>query len=282
MKTDKKFINCSWGKTHIVELNKSSKIPVICIHGWLDNWASFQPLSENLSEYLICIDLPGHGHSSHLQEGNWYHFVDYAVRLREVLNHLNLEKFHIAGHSMGAAIGCLYAAVFPESVLSLTMIDGLGPLVNPPEEARNILRDSILHREAKKNKKRAFKDLDLAVKARMSNGEINYESARLLVENQVNRSSGLYTWSFDYKLKFTSSLRLTSEQLLSFFIKLECPVLLIQATEGYVHKAPFWELKSKIRNLTLEQLEGKHHLHMEKPKETAAVIYRFLSSLNNK
>ena len=264
---------------HIVEFNKSTEAPFICIHGWMDNWSSFLPLSKHLDTHLICIDLPGHGKSSHLPEGNWYHFVDYAVRLREIINKLKISKFHIIGHSMGAAIGCLYSASFPESLLSLTMIDGLGPLINPSSEARNILRESILEREKIKKKKRSFTNLDLAIKARMSNGGISYNSAKILVKNQVTKIENNLEWTFDYKLKSVSSLRLNKEQLFSFFENLKCPSLLIIASEGYVRHAPFWPERNKIKNLETEKIHGTHHLHMESPSEVAHSINNFTYKL---
>ena len=39
--------------------------------------------------------------------------IDYILRIRR---HLGLDKFWILGHSMGAGLGSLYAATFPEHV----------------------------------------------------------------------------------------------------------------------------------------------------------------------
>ena len=39
---------------------------LIALHGWLDNGASFLPLAPYLADFhLVCVDLPGHGHSDH-------------------------------------------------------------------------------------------------------------------------------------------------------------------------------------------------------------------------
>lgn len=44
------------------------KQPIIAIHGWQDNAGTFDPLIELLPKDLsiLCIDLPGHGLSSHI------------------------------------------------------------------------------------------------------------------------------------------------------------------------------------------------------------------------
>ena len=58
------FLGKTWGNPQ--------GIPVICLHGWLDNACSFDalaPLLPNDSHKFIAIELPGHGFSSHFPEG---------------------------------------------------------------------------------------------------------------------------------------------------------------------------------------------------------------------
>ncbi|MCM8525990.1 MAG: alpha/beta hydrolase [Lentisphaeraceae bacterium] len=282
MSPSSQFINCSWGKIHYKELNPEKPETILCLHGWLDNWASFLPLSLELSEFrLIIFDLPGHGTSDHIPDGNWYHFVDYVVRLKEIVRILELKNFHLIGHSMGAGIASLFSATFPEMIKSLTMIDGLGPLVNPPEEARDILRESILKHEGKSFRKRVFDNPELAVKARLSAGNLEYSSAKTLVENQIKESAEGWHWTYDYKLKYTSSLRLSPGQLESFLTRITCPALLITATEGYIKNSPYWDKRALIEKLIVKELSGGHHLHMDSPKDTAFCILQFLKEISS-
>jgi pimeloyl-ACP methyl ester carboxylesterase len=53
------------GKTSNEEIDHSSKI--VCLHGWLDNAASFNMIAPTLNSRLnadiLALDFPGHGHS---------------------------------------------------------------------------------------------------------------------------------------------------------------------------------------------------------------------------
>ena len=72
--------------------------PVIALHGWLDNAASFTPLANFLSGIrLIAIDFPGHGKSEHRTGANAYHFVDYAADIILAADELGLGTVHFTG-----------------------------------------------------------------------------------------------------------------------------------------------------------------------------------------
>uniref|UniRef100_A0A6P4EI86 Uncharacterized protein LOC108041320 n=1 Tax=Drosophila rhopaloa TaxID=1041015 RepID=A0A6P4EI86_DRORH len=64
--------------------------PILGIHGWLDNLGSFDRLIPLLPDYIgvLCIDLPGHGRSSHLQSG-----MNYKKQL------LNVERQRLGNYS---------------------------------------------------------------------------------------------------------------------------------------------------------------------------------------
>ena len=126
---------------------KSTNPPLIALHGWLDNANSFEPLAHYLQErfYLIAIDFPGHGYSSHLPQGCYYHFMDGVFNLIQIINALQLEQVHLLGHSMGACLASLVAGVAPERFLSLALIEGLGPFSHPAQTACKQLSDYLHH-----------------------------------------------------------------------------------------------------------------------------------------
>jgi 2-succinyl-6-hydroxy-2,4-cyclohexadiene-1-carboxylate synthase len=70
---------------------------------------------------LILVDLRGHGKSDRPENG--YHMDEMAKDVVGVMDHLELEKAHIIGSSIGAEVGLSMAANYPEKVISL-VLDG--------------------------------------------------------------------------------------------------------------------------------------------------------------
>jgi pimeloyl-ACP methyl ester carboxylesterase len=115
-----------------------------------------------VSMEIAAIDLPGHGWSSHKSsDAPPVHITDYVYYLAEAISQLpwsttttgtngstngehemhdhesngaenddqdnNSNNNHgivLVGHSMGAAICCMYAAAFPEQVYKLVLLEG--------------------------------------------------------------------------------------------------------------------------------------------------------------
>ncbi|HAS30592.1 MAG TPA: alpha/beta hydrolase, partial [Alcanivorax sp.] len=81
--------------------------PVLALHGWLDNAASFQPLAEPLGHPLVALDFAGHGHSEHRPRHQATHYVDHVRDVLAVADQLGWDRFVLVGHSMGAGVACL-------------------------------------------------------------------------------------------------------------------------------------------------------------------------------
>jgi pimeloyl-ACP methyl ester carboxylesterase len=111
----------SWG-------NPSSKMKVIAIHGWLDNANSFNCLGPYLGDrgfHVVAYDNIGHGYSSYEPaSSNNYAVGTYIGFCREIIDALEWDQFDIVGHSLGAAISCMFSATYPENVKKIALIDG--------------------------------------------------------------------------------------------------------------------------------------------------------------
>ena len=117
--------------------------PVLALHGWLDNAASFLPMAPQLEEFnMVAIDWPGHGHSQHRHATARYYIAEFIWDIHAAMDALGWASCHLLGHSLGAAIASMFTAAEPGRVRSLVMIDALGPYANLPSEATRQLRRS--------------------------------------------------------------------------------------------------------------------------------------------
>jgi pimeloyl-ACP methyl ester carboxylesterase len=113
--------------TRIVYLQGGQGEPTLLLHGFGSNKDSFTPIARLLtgSHQLIVPDLPGFGASSKRLDAS-YAPVEQARRLHAFAQALGLTAFHLGGSSMGGQIAASYAALYPQEVKSLWLIDPAG------------------------------------------------------------------------------------------------------------------------------------------------------------
>lgn len=98
-----------------------SLIIVHGLFGMLDNWHMIATrVSEDLGLQIITVDQRNHGYSAHSPVMNYEVMAD---DLLELMNELKIEQCHLMGHSMGGKTAMTFAALHPERLLSLIVVD---------------------------------------------------------------------------------------------------------------------------------------------------------------
>jgi pimeloyl-ACP methyl ester carboxylesterase len=258
---------------------ENSQPPLLCLHGWLDNAASFIPVMNKISNrHVLAIDWPGHGHSSHRSQDAHYHFIDYVYDLLVLFEHNQWPALDIVAHSMGGMIATAFSAAFPEKVKSLTLIDSIGFISGEDQESTKQLRQGMLSRLKKSTKnKNSHKNIHSGVTARVQVSDLKDEHARLIVERGMIGDETGFVWRADSRLRKTSPYRLTKKQAEQFIRDVNVPVQLIYGDTGLdmvqfglKHYAPLFIDFKAIK------LSGGHHIHMEQPQKTAQCIVDFI------
>lgn len=241
-------------------------VPVIALHGWLDNAASFSRLAPMLPGLrIVALDFAGHGHSDHRPAGGSYAVWDYAYDVLQVAEQFGWQRFSLLGHSMGAIVSVLLAAAMPERIERLALIDGLIPYTGEAETAPQKLGEALKAQLALAGKsKPVYAEFARAVEARMRGvGAVSREAAELLAQRGLMPVPGGYTWRTDSRLTLPSPLRLTHAHAVAFARNLQCPVKLVLAQQGMLLAQP--SLNQLLADLPIEvaQLPGGHHLHLD-------------------
>lgn len=252
---------------------------ILALHGWLDNAASFVPLSDYLEDYyLVALDFIGHGHSEHRSADAHYHQMDFVQDLHELVDSQGWNNFILLGHSMGGIVGSLYASSFPERVSAFITIEAFGPITKEADSSAKQLRDSILSRiELRNRPARHPTSFSQAVTARVSAGFMNVASAELLVERNLWRQDDVLKWRTDRRLRTISSVRVTQSQAEHFMRSLTMPVAVIYGFDGFDQVKGFVdERRGWVNDLIVGSCAGGHHLHMDNPEAVSQKIKTFL------
>jgi pimeloyl-ACP methyl ester carboxylesterase len=263
------------------EWGQPGGVPVLALHGWLDNAATFDRLAPLLpGTHLVALDLAGHGFSANRSADSGYNIWQDIADLIEVAAALGWERFNLLGHSRGAAIAALFAGTFPDRVERVVLIEGGVPILDAAEAAPTNLADALeASRMLRTKTGRTFAAREVAIEER-ANGfsKVSTAAAEILATRSLREVPGGYRWHADQRLKAASEFHLTPEQAGAFFTRIEAPVLMFLAAESpFAHRESFTGMLSRFRTLELEHMPGRHHLHLEGGEtEIAARIRPFL------
>ncbi len=129
---------------HLLQSKGGEEAPVVLlIHGFgadARNWVRFANQLEGEYRFII-PDLPGHGNTLPLTTSMDYRVSKQADRLFGLLNQLGVERFHVAGNSMGGAIAIEMARQHPGRLISLGLVDAAGVTLQT-QEFRDVLAQS--------------------------------------------------------------------------------------------------------------------------------------------
>ena len=251
-------------------------LPVIGLHGWLDNAGTFDLIAPQLDNvHLIALDLPGHGLSDHLPAGG-YSLWQQAATVLQVADDLGWERFALLGHSMGGIISCILSGTLPERLLGAAMIDGLLPVTGEAADAPQQMARFLKASQALTAKRKPIYDSAVkAVSARLLGGTstISRGAASKLVERGLMPEQGGWTWRSDPQLMLPSPLRLTSEHAVAFAEAISTPTCLVLANQGVMGKHPrLVERIEGFKHIQTHRMDGGHHLHLEEQAPAVATI----------
>lgn len=266
------------GMSHYDSFSEANH-PILCLHGWLDNAASFLPLASQLPSLpLLALDFPGHGYSSHRSADAHYYFFDWVHDLVALCHQQQWQQLTIIGHSMGGMVATALAASFPELVSRLILLDSLGFITTEAGETPAQLRRGIASRLARPAGRRPrYSSIHKAAEARQKQSDFSMQQALLLAERGTQADPSGICWRADLRLRHQSVYRMTTAQATALIQAVSCPVLAILAEDGMFKTQPD-ELLSNYQTIALKRVTGGHHCHMTKSAVVAAAVAEFCTS----
>lgn len=288
--------------------NPEASKKVLCVHGWLDNAGSFEPLmphilkhGDNSKNYhIVAIDHPGTGLSSHKPTGSEYTTFSTIIEMRRVINDLGWNKFSIIGHSLGSHYSFLYSCIYSYQIESMISIDLEHPIGRGLQNWDVILNSSIeecfrneyFHKDDPTTNIRVpvYSEED-AIKRLMDghSNSLTVESAKILLKRGATKGSWGYTFNRDLRLRSLFVEFRPDDDTWRQYIKMffHANLLVIRATRTPYRRPEslrksYYELFEKnCRYFRDVEVEGTHHLHMNTPETVAPEINRYLDEIDS-
>jgi pimeloyl-ACP methyl ester carboxylesterase len=167
--------------------------PLLAMHGWLDNAATFDELAPLLpGRRIVALDFAGHGLSGR-RVGAPYHFIDYVADVAAVADLLGWQTFDLMGHSLGAGVAALLAGAWPERVRRLVLLEGLGPLTDDEARAPERMREALAAESEGRRRggpRTGYADAEQVAQRLASAVSMQVGSARTLLQPRAGRDRG--------------------------------------------------------------------------------------------
>ena len=264
------FIDVGGTRAHVRDEGRPDAMPLLLIHGSLGSLHMWEGWVAELKDRyrLISVDLPGHGLTGGWPRGD-YSIEAYADFVEVLADALGLDRFAIAGHSMGGAVAWNFAATRPERTSHLILVDasaypreGEAPLGTRLARAP-LVGDLAIHFKPEWMVRRALSE--------------TYSDPSMVTPERVRRFGELQRFPGNRQATLQ---RLRHQEPLdpTPLRRLDVPSLIIWgAQDKWVPIADAFRFQGDIKGAKLAIFEKPGHDPMEEdPKGTAAAVAAFL------
>jgi esterase len=238
---------------------------LVVVHGLGDRAISWAPFAAALEPAVavVTFDLPGHGDAP---ASNDYHYAALVEAVGRAA--AGIERFALLGHSVGGAIGWLYAARYPARVSRLILVEPAAPhqsrfIHGPIPQPR--------HPFSYASPEQAVQAL-AAIDPSITEAEIRRDYRQ--------RPDGRWEPGFDPTI-FPALVEDARDHGVEFFAELGAvtvPTLIVAGDRSFARPEQMAEIVAALPAGRLVTVQGgTHFLHRQQPEELARLVRAFLA-----
>jgi pimeloyl-ACP methyl ester carboxylesterase len=242
--------------------------PLVLVHGGRDHCRNWDWVAEDLRRdyHVIAPDLRGHGDSAWSTSGD-YSLGAFVYDLAQLIHQQHLAPCRIVAHSLGGSISLRYAGVFPENVLKLVAIEGLGPSPTqmaqraargPVERMRDWIADT---RKLAGRVPRRYATLEDAFhRMQTENQHLTEEQARYLtLHGAMQNEDGSYSWKFDNYVRSFTPADFTQDEMQELWANIACPILFVNGKESWASNPERDGRMGHFKDARVAEFDGAGH-----------------------
>ena len=272
------------GLEHMLyEWDQGSDTTILFLHGFLDVGQGFSFIVESLKDTkwnCLALDWRGHGRSSWIGEGGYYHFIDYVRDLEECVQKLNLSNLYVVGHSMGAMALTLWLGATKRRVKGAVLLEALGPIPVSAEGAQARVGQWLKDLEMVRSP-RYHSELDTVVKKlQRLYTRVPVERIKQIAQWAVIEEEKGMRWRYDPLHRTRAPIPVPENLAIKLWQSIRVPLLWIGGEESpwRGERLEWWlGLRPDLRRQRLPN--AGHMLQYEEPEQTGYCIRSFIEKL---
>ena len=264
------FVSTQRGRFFYEESGPSEAPVVYLLHGLTaksQDWGSIPDILAKTGFHVFAFDMRGHGKSVKPESG--YTPEDHGKDVEAWAATLGHEKLHVVGHSTGGRNAMFFAALFPERLLTLTIVDQT--LAKDPESWKKYLSRTTEFPAP-------FKDepaLDEFLRKKFKGDEphIVYYKGQFWKNDR-----GEWDWNFLPKGAWETQKWGREKDAYDWLTQVKCPILFIKGGDSrYVPSEEAEKIKGLMPHGSLVVVEkAEHAVFRDNPEGFLKVLVPFL------
>jgi 2-succinyl-6-hydroxy-2,4-cyclohexadiene-1-carboxylate synthase len=249
--------------------------PLVLLHGFTGDSTTWKPFFSQWSKRykLIAIDIIGHGKTDSPQVFERYDILSVTHDIKQILEHLEIEKAHFLGYSMGGRLALSFAIQYPSIIHKLVLESSSPGLVTEQERENRRIQDHKLALFIRENGIEEFVEYWENIPLFSTQKNLSIHIQKAIKEQRLQNS---VTGLCNSLIGMGTGAQPSWWQHLS---KIEADTLLLTGTLDQKFGLIAEKMKKEMNHVEWVKIKDcGHAIHVEQPEKFGTIVNRFLSN----
>jgi 2-(acetamidomethylene)succinate hydrolase len=255
--------------------------PIVCLHPSSHYGRIWEWVAERLAPSFRVLAPDQRGHADSGKPTIGAAAEDYAADVEALADKVGLERFVVAGHSLGARTGMVYAALHPARASHLVLVGGPHYSTIHPSADVEYWQTNARNTAARPRRRPSAEAAIEGVRTQYP------QFSQAALEHVVQHNTrplpdGGVEWKYDPAF-VAEGLKHALDDLRPYAARISCPVLILRAEKSWeltpdrmLEVESVFSASPNVRSVTIPEAVG--NLELEQPDAVAAAIREWLAA----
>ena len=274
---------CEWGP--------SSGIPVVCLHGILDQSLIWETVAQPLASAglrLIAPDLRGHGLSASTNDLGSYQLIDFISDITSLFEQRIDQPAVLVGHSFGSVLAGVVANLKSNQVRHLLLVEPVLPSMSDESDSLSTIQTLLDYRKSNPQHPIMSSLSEAVAKLKKVMPRLSDQFATELATRGTCAVNEGYMWRWDPVLKSRTCLNLQAGPVnrsayTHLLANTSCSITSIYGKDSLFNRPEdLEELHLSLKGARRLVVDGGHHLTVDSPSSIVADVLDALGLSDSK